>query len=236
MAINTVGMGHYLNHEYGTFLQQLARDHKGRFIGLGLETPSRPTPVPGPPPAENEGIGRGELSTARDRIAGVPELTRCTVVYINKESRRLQSVVRDEAAHALTAHDRLKALVWMVGDRFDESQDAVVTTSCKWADDGNSLTREFTMNGHGRAILSGTQRIGWDPIGASPRPGSSTPKGASESATGLATGTNGHQGRGRPARRPTHLGQEPTEAARQGPRELGISRPVPRRRRVDEHR
>ncbi len=39
----------------------------------------------------------------------------------------------------------------------------LVITTCKWADGGNFLVREFTMKTQGRPVLSGTQRIGWDP-------------------------------------------------------------------------
>ncbi len=38
VVINTVGMGNYLNQTYGTFLQSLARDNRGRFVGLGVES------------------------------------------------------------------------------------------------------------------------------------------------------------------------------------------------------
>ncbi|MDG3002553.1 SgcJ/EcaC family oxidoreductase [Paludisphaera mucosa] len=93
-----------------------------------------------------------------------PETTNFTVVYVRRDGRWLQSAVRDEATHDLTPHDRLKELEWLTGDWVNESQDAVVATSCKWADDGNFLVREFTMKMQGRPVLSGTQRIGWDPI------------------------------------------------------------------------
>ena len=94
---------------------------------------------------------------------GPPEITRFTVVYVKHDGQWLQSAVRDELAHDLTPHDRLKELEWMVGDWINESQDAVVHTTCKWADDGNFLVREFTMKTQGQPVLSGTQRIGWDP-------------------------------------------------------------------------
>jgi uncharacterized protein (TIGR02246 family) len=93
-----------------------------------------------------------------------PEVTRFTVVYVKHDGRWLQSAVRDEVSHDLTPHDRLKELEWMVGEWINESQAAVVHTTCKWADNGNFLTREFTMKTHGRPVLSGTQLIGWDPV------------------------------------------------------------------------
>jgi uncharacterized protein (TIGR02246 family) len=96
--------------------------------------------------------------------AGAPEKTRFTAVYVKLDGRWLQSAVRDEVTHDLTPHDRLKELEWMVGDWVNQSQDAVVNTTCKWTADGNFLVREFTMKTQGQPVLSGTQRIGWDPV------------------------------------------------------------------------
>ena len=95
---------------------------------------------------------------------GEPEITRFTVVYIKKDDQWLQSAVRDEHDHALGPHDRLMELEWLVGDWINECQDAIVSTSCKWTDDGNFLIREFTMKTQGQPVLSGTQRIGWDAV------------------------------------------------------------------------
>src|SRR5947208_1665272 len=76
---------------------------------------------------------------------GVPEVTRFSVVYVKHDGHWLQSAVRDEVSLDLTPHARLKELEWLVGEWINESQDAVVHTTCKWADNGNFLTREFTM-------------------------------------------------------------------------------------------
>ena len=106
--------------------------------------------------------GRATITPAG--AGDAPEVSRFTVVYVKQAGRWLQSVVRDEVSHDLTPHDRLKALEWLVGEWVNESQDAVVHTTCKWTDDGNFLTRDFTMKTQGRPVLSGTQRIGWDPV------------------------------------------------------------------------
>jgi uncharacterized protein (TIGR02246 family) len=95
---------------------------------------------------------------------GAPEITRFTAVYVKDGGKWLQSAVRDERAHDITPHDRLKELEWLIGDWVNESQDAVVSTTCKWAKGGNFIDREFTMQTKGRPVLSGTQRIGWDPL------------------------------------------------------------------------
>jgi uncharacterized protein (TIGR02246 family) len=107
-------------------------------------------------------IGRTTITPAPG--AGMPEKTRFTAVYVKLDGRWLQSAVRDEVSHDLTPHDRLKELEWLVGDWINESQDAVVNTTCKWTADGNFLVREFTMKTQGQPVLSGTQRIGWDPV------------------------------------------------------------------------
>lgn len=95
---------------------------------------------------------------------GKPQLSRYTVVYMKIDGRWLQSAVRDENARELSAHDHLKELEWLVGEWVNESQDAVVHTTCKWTDDHNFLLRDFTVKTQGRSVLSGSQRIGWDPL------------------------------------------------------------------------
>jgi uncharacterized protein (TIGR02246 family) len=96
--------------------------------------------------------------------AGTPEITRFTAIYIKKDGQWLQSAVRDELSHDLTPHDRLKDLEWMVGEWVNESQDAVVRTTCRWSDDGNFLVRDFMVKTRGQTVMNGTQRIGWDPV------------------------------------------------------------------------
>jgi uncharacterized protein (TIGR02246 family) len=109
-------------------------------------------------------LEEGQTTITPADIGAVPEFTRFTVVYIKKNGQWLQSAVRDETRHDLSPHDRLKELEWLVGEWINESQDAVVNTTCKWSDDGNFLIREFTMKTQGQPVLSGTQRIGWDAV------------------------------------------------------------------------
>ena len=95
---------------------------------------------------------------------GAAETTRFTAVYVKQGGQWRQAAVRDEVAHDITPHERLKELEWLLGDWVNESQDAIVATTCTWAKAGNFLEREFTMKTAGRPVLSGTQRIGWDPL------------------------------------------------------------------------
>jgi uncharacterized protein (TIGR02246 family) len=95
---------------------------------------------------------------------GAPEITRFTAIYVKQDGRWLQAAVRDEPAADIPAHERLKELEWLIGEWVNESHDAVVFTTCKWAHGGSFLDREFTMKIANEPVLSGTQRIGWDPL------------------------------------------------------------------------
>jgi uncharacterized protein (TIGR02246 family) len=106
--------------------------------------------------------GRSTITPAAN--AGAPEITRFVTVYVKQDGEWRQATVRDELAHDIIPHDRLKELEWLVGDWVNESQDAVVFTTCAWANNGNFLDREFTMKTEGRPVFSGTQKIGWDPL------------------------------------------------------------------------
>jgi hypothetical protein len=52
----------------------------------------------------------------------------------------------------------------LMGDWIDEGDDSIVSFSCKATDSGNFLLREFAIEIAGRKAMSGTQRIGWDPL------------------------------------------------------------------------
>ncbi|SIO60340.1 conserved hypothetical protein [Singulisphaera sp. GP187] len=136
-------------------------------------------------------LEEGQTTITPAGAGGVPEVTRFTVVYVKRDGQWLQSAVRDEVTHQLTPHERLKELEWLVGDWINESQDAVVHTTCKWADNGNFLLREFTMKTHGQPVLSGSQRIGWDPVRSQFKTWIFDTEGALARATGPATVTSG---------------------------------------------
>ena len=109
-------------------------------------------------------LEEGEATIQPAGDGGSPELSRFTVVYVKQDGRWLQAAVRDEFVGGPTPHERLQELEWMIGEWVNESQEAIVQTTCKWTDDGNFLVRDFTMKTQGEPVLSGTQRIGWDPV------------------------------------------------------------------------
>ncbi len=85
-----------------------------------------------------------------------------TVTYVKQGDRWRYSVVREELEKAVTPHERLRELEWLVGDWMDESPDSLVHTSCRWTPDGNFLLRDFTIRVQGKPVMTVNERIGWD--------------------------------------------------------------------------
>jgi uncharacterized protein (TIGR02246 family) len=96
--------------------------------------------------------------------AGGPDVDRYTVLYVKKDGKWLQASVREHPDQDLSPHERLKELEWLVGEWVDESDAAVVFTTCRWSEDKNFLLRHYTFQIQGRPAMTGTQRIGWDPV------------------------------------------------------------------------
>lgn len=108
------------------------------------------------------------LESGRTKVTppdgGVPERGRYTVLFVKRNGKWLQTHVQELSDDDVTPHERLRELAWMIGDWVDESDGAVAATSCRWSDDKNFLIRDYTVQMGGRKIMSGTQRIGWDPL------------------------------------------------------------------------
>lgn len=127
-----------------------------------------------------EGAGTLELETDSLRFLGAdlaieegvasistapgapPRANNYSAIYARQGGRWLQARIRDEPSEGVTPNEQLRELGWMLGDWINESDDAVVLTTCKWSDDGKYLLRTFDVKIEGRIALSGTQRIGWD--------------------------------------------------------------------------
>ena len=61
-------------------------------------------------------------------------------------------------------HSHVSQLEWMVGDWIGEGRNSHVHFACRWDDSGNYLLRDFSIEVAGARPLSGTQRIGYDPL------------------------------------------------------------------------
>ncbi|MGP0065280.1 MAG: SgcJ/EcaC family oxidoreductase [Isosphaeraceae bacterium] len=95
---------------------------------------------------------------------GTATTGRYTVIRIKRDGRWLIAGVRELADTEISHYERLKELEWLVGDWVEETEEALVFTSVAWADDKNFLLRTFDVRVKGKPALTGTQRIGWDPL------------------------------------------------------------------------
>jgi uncharacterized protein (TIGR02246 family) len=86
------------------------------------------------------------------------------VIHVKQDGKWLMASARDLREESPSAADELKQIEWLVGDWVDESSDSVVSTSTRWAEDKNYLLSEFTIHVAGRPVITGSQRIGWDPL------------------------------------------------------------------------
>jgi uncharacterized protein (TIGR02246 family) len=93
-----------------------------------------------------------------------PETSRYSVIYVKQDGRWLHARIQDQTPPEVSAHDHLKDLEWMLGEWLNESDDSLVSTTCSWSDNGSFLIRQFDVKIEGKVALSGTQRIGWDPL------------------------------------------------------------------------
>jgi uncharacterized protein (TIGR02246 family) len=77
---------------------------------------------------------------------------------------QIASFREEAAAGPVSNHDHVKQLEWLVGEWIDEGADSHVHFSCRWDEGGNYLIRDFEVHLAGQKTMSGTQRIGYDPI------------------------------------------------------------------------
>jgi uncharacterized protein (TIGR02246 family) len=107
-------------------------------------------------------IGRSQLAPSE----GAPEAatSRHSAIIVKHEGRWLVASLRELADPATGPHEHLKELEWMVGDWVEETEDAVVHTNVSWVDRKNFLLRTFDVRVKGKPDVTGTQRIGWDPL------------------------------------------------------------------------
>lgn len=89
----------------------------------------------------------------------------CSFICTKEGNKWLIASLREiEAGDPLSHHDHLKQLEWMVGEWIDEAADSHVHFSCRWDASGNFLLRDFEVHLAGTKTMTGTQRIGYDPI------------------------------------------------------------------------
>lgn len=92
------------------------------------------------------------------------EHTRYEVVHVKQSGVWQMASARDLPDEEATAEEQLNQLKWLLGDWVDEDPDALVRTSYRWSDNHHFILCDFTANLNGQLAMTGTQRIGWDPL------------------------------------------------------------------------
>ena len=113
----------------------------------------------GPDMAFEDGV-----ATAIDEPGEPAERSPYTVAYTKQDGKWLTASAKDLPDAPPTPEEQLKQLEWMIGDWVDESPDAVVITSYRWTDNQCYILGEFKVQTGGRPLMTGTHRIGWDPV------------------------------------------------------------------------
>lgn len=84
--------------------------------------------------------------------------------HVKKGDRWLMTRVRSFNRVVLSPYDDLRDLEWLVGDWVDEGSDSVVEASYRWDANKAFLLQDFSIRVKGQKVLTGTQRIGRDPL------------------------------------------------------------------------
>jgi uncharacterized protein (TIGR02246 family) len=91
--------------------------------------------------------------------------SRYSTLHVKTDGKWLIASVRNHAPRDRREHQaNLQQLDWLIGDWVDENDDAIVHFACEAADQGNFLVRTFSIHVAGLDAMTGTQRIGWDPL------------------------------------------------------------------------
>lgn len=107
-------------------------------------------------------IEEGTAAVTRPSDSSIT-VSRYIVVHVRRENGWQIASARDLDSQPASNHDRLKKLEWLIGDWVDESDEARTRTSIRWSDDGNFIVSDFDVDVATVRVMSGSQRIGWDP-------------------------------------------------------------------------
>jgi uncharacterized protein (TIGR02246 family) len=105
--------------------------------------------------------GAADIGVADDGSA----LTgRFTAVWVKRDGRWLLDSLREAITQSVSTNDQLQPLSWLLGEWAGAVDDQEVLISAHWSDGGTYIVREFAMHGGGDRVITGTERIGWEPV------------------------------------------------------------------------
>jgi uncharacterized protein (TIGR02246 family) len=88
---------------------------------------------------------------------------RFSAMWVKRDGRWLLDGVREAVTTIPASSDHLHPLEWLLGEWVGQSGDAVILMTSHWSEGGNYIVRDFIFCSDGDDLLTGTQRIGWDP-------------------------------------------------------------------------
>jgi uncharacterized protein (TIGR02246 family) len=105
-------------------------------------------------------------STTVTRADGETDGSLYTAIYVKKDGEWKINQLIESPLPALTPHEQLQELGWLVGEweETDQTDDLSIKSAYTWARGGNFLTRNVTVKRAGTVTLQGWQIIGWDPL------------------------------------------------------------------------
>lgn len=87
-----------------------------------------------------------------------------TATHVKRGGRWVMTRVLSFNRVIVHPYHELRELEWLVGDWIDESPDSIVESSYRWDKDKTYLLNDFSIRVSGQKVLTGTQRIGRDPL------------------------------------------------------------------------
>jgi uncharacterized protein (TIGR02246 family) len=93
-----------------------------------------------------------------------PQTSRYTVIHVKQDGKWLMASARDLTDPESAASRELEQLAWLIGKWVDESPEGLVKANYDWTDNHMFIVSDFVVHIGGRPAVSGTQRIGWDPL------------------------------------------------------------------------
>jgi uncharacterized protein (TIGR02246 family) len=111
-----------------------------------------------PDVAIEDGVVEGELTDDGRAVTG-----KFTAVWVKRDGRWRLDSLRETAVAAPSASDRLQALQWLIGEWVGPTDGGAILVSSRWSDGGHYIVREFAERAGDGEVISGSQRIGWDP-------------------------------------------------------------------------
>jgi uncharacterized protein (TIGR02246 family) len=105
-------------------------------------------------------------STTVTRADGETDGSLYAAIYVKKDGEWKINQLIESPLPALTPHEQLQELGWLVGEweETDQADDLSINSAYTWARGGNFLTRNVTVKRAGTVTLQGWQIIGWDPL------------------------------------------------------------------------